>query len=311
MRSVPLSSANGNTLGYDWAPPAFRRGAELCVGGVIAPSDGFAPVPRSILDGTLPDGLPMGAHGDWICQQDWDFLVYAYSNGKAESFAGPDAMKERCGIGSYDYYLIGPEQVEAIRCGLWDRLIGAGLAVGAGREKYGCTVFTLLIPPQVSPRGLRPTSVRATVANMEAEGESYIQIPATVFLDYVWKQIRTHELRRVLAAMYVFNDLPRFGGVDAEELRLVDDHILISDAFMRACAQDDEVRVACCIDFLSSRCGLANWVPANMTSASSRPGEHRWVYVADDDEGSIAVLRPTLQLSTKWEEWHARQGEAQ
>ncbi len=310
MYEVPLAQANGNQLGYDWAPPKFRRAGEVLEGFVVVPPKGYASVPRTLLDGTLPAPRPMGAHGDWICHQDWDFLVYAFSNGKGRSHAGASAMKEYCGIGSYDYYLIGPEQVKAIREGLWERLINAGLAVPSGRFPWGHREYDLLIPPQVSADRLRPTGIRATVANMEAEGENYVRIPAAVFLDLVWKQIRTYELRRLLAAMYVFNHLARFGGVDPEELRIENSTILVSDAFMRAAGQEDPVRVACCIDYLSSRCGLANWIGVQTSEASTRPGELRLVYVSDADGSAVAVLRPTLQTSDDWEGWLSRQEQA-
>jgi len=310
VHQVPLTQANGNELGYDWAPPAFRRAGEMLDGFVVVPPKGYATVPRTLLDGTLRAPRPMGAHGDWICDRDWDFLVYAFSNGKGRSYAGRDAMKEFCGIGSYDYYLIGPAQVEAIRGGLWDRLIHARLAVPSGRFLYGYQEYDLLIPPQVSADRLRPTGIRATVANMEAEGENYVRVPRAVFLDLVWKQIRTHELRRLLAAMYVFNDLTRFGGIDPEELRLEESTILMSDAFMKAAGQDDPVRVACCIDYLSSRCGLANWIGVHTSVASTRPGEQRLVYMGDADDSTVAVLRPTLQTSEEWEGWLSRQEKA-
>lgn len=308
LREVRLGDARGEALGYSWAPPAFRRTGEIRDGHVVVPHKGFAPVPRTLLDGTLPPPLEFGVHGDWICKQDWDFLVYAYSNGRGYSYADQKAMKLRCGIGSYDYYLIGEEQVHAIKEGLWERLVRAGLALPTDRFAYPFPVYDLLIP-QLSARGRDRVAVRATIANMEAEGESFVRIPATVFIDFVWKQVRTHELRRVLAAMYVFNDLARFGGIDPEELRLECDMIRMSDAFVRACGQDDTERIACCLDYLSSRCGLANWMPVTLSVASTVPGERRLAYKADDDESSMFVMRPTLQTVEDWDDWCARQGE--
>lgn len=310
LEQIDLSDANGNILGFDWAPPAFKRSGVVRVGGVVTSLKGFTPVPRTLVDGTLPPPAVFGVHGNWICQQDWDFLVYAYSNGRGRSFAQQDAMRERVGIGSYDYYLIGEEQVRAIREGMWERLVNAGLAATTTETRYGVPLYDLLIPPQVAPNGLRPTRIRATVANMEAEGEHYVRVPRAVFTDQVWKQIRTHELRRVLAAAYCFNDLVRFGGVDPEELRLEDGRMSISDAFQRACGQDDAVRVACCLDYLSSRCGLMNWAPVEIRRASIRPGAARLVYVRDDPDSAVMVMRPTLQILDEWEDWSARQGES-
>lgn len=307
---IDASQADGSKLGVSWRPTGLDSVGAIGEGWVIAPrrEDGFFYVPTSLLDGTIPDPKPWGDHADWICEDDWDFLVYSYSNGRGESFAAQDAMRERVGIGSYDYYGRGKDTIEAVRNGMWQRLVNAGFAQSSGRERGSTPLYDLLVPPQVSPVGFSPSGVKATQTNLKNTGEPYVMIPRVVMTKNMWKQLRYHWLRRLLAAVYCFNDLPRHGGVDLDHLRLEDDRIGVSDAFVAATGGSDLVDIARGLDFLSSQCGLANWIPVSVGTATLRPGQARTVYQNDSDDGQVCVFRPTLQEKSAREQWMGRCG---
>lgn len=309
MEWIELSEADGTRLGVSWRPTGLDVTGTMSTGFVIVSyrDAGFFYVPMSLLNGTIPDPKPWGEHGDWICQDDWDFLVYAYSNGRSESFAGKDAPKEWVGVGSFDYTDRGKETVIAVRSGIWPRLVSAGFASPSGREKYYTPVYDLLIPPQVSPGFFRPTGIKATLTALEQAGESYVMIPRVVMTKKIWKQLHRHWLRRLLTAVYCFNDLPVNGGVDLDRLRLENGRIGVSAEFIAAAGTSDLVDIARGLDFLSSQCGLANWIPVSVgQDATHRPGQNRTVYERDSDDSELFVYRPTLQQKPEWERWMSR-----
>lgn len=309
MGWINLKIADGSKLGFSWRLKGLDEVGLLSDGAVVVPhrDAGVFHVPRSLVDGTVPSPQSWGDHGGRICEQDYDFLIYALSNGGGESFSGEKAARDKCGIGSYDYSELTRETVDEMRSGMWNRLCVAGFAVPTERRrKVGtteCHVYDLLVPPQVSPVATYPVNVKATLANLEAEGESYFFVPRVVMNKKMWKQLRHHWLRRVLLAVYCFNDLEIHGGVDPEMLRLEDHRIWVSDEFMAATGNHDVEQVVRGLDFLAHHCGLANWMPVMTDVVSTRPGENRIAYKGESDDGGTAVFRPTLQHKPAWERW--------
>ena len=309
MTWIEQSSADGGKLGFSWRPKGLDTVGVLSEGTVIVAhrDDGVFHVPESLVDGTISAPKPWGEHAGWICEQDYDFLIYAFSNGGGESFAGEKAARVNCAVGSYDYNDLTKETVDPMKAGLWSRLCAAGFAAPTGRiRKVGtteCRVYDLLVPPQVSPDGLRPSGVRATIYDLEAEGEPYFFVPRVVMTKKMWKQLRYHWLRRILLAIYCYNDLETHGGVDPEVIRLEEGRVWVSDEFMAAAGNDDLEQVVRGVDFLAHGCGLGNWIPVDTDVATTGPGVNRLFYRHDCDDGRIAVFRPTLQHKPAWQRW--------
>jgi hypothetical protein len=241
MRTVPLGSDSERTL--------FRVGPSGVVRDRIREIDDPRPVigpffvlERAIADGTLPPPSEQGPSVGWIAPYHWDFLVYANSaagsNGGA-FYASWRAANAYCGLNTFDAGPGAKERQAARKRDLLPVLEAAGLIQSDGVTAGGNQWYRLqLAPAWTRPRGLVRSATVKTIGSLTEANRPYVMIPNAIMLERRWRSLREHRLRRMLIALYCFNDWGAWGGVDINHLRIDGERLRLSAAFLAAAYVD-------------------------------------------------------------------------
>ena len=297
IRSVQLGQQSSRTLFRVTRNRSVSRGL-LAVENARTQSGPFFVVERAIADGTLPPPSEQGPQEDWIAPYHWDFLVYANSAARSTGgmfYASWRAANTYCGLNSFDTGPGAKARQLARKQDLLPVLEGAGLirqegATAAGNERYRL----MLAPSWTRARGLVPTDVVKTIGALTSQGRPYVMVPGSIMLDKTWRNLREHSLRRMLMALYCFNDMNAWGGVDINHLRIEDEQLIISEAFLAAAYTEAE-NVARLTHELFYE-GLVQLVRRPVTAVRPYPASRAVLAPSGDSE--VLQFVPTRQPQT-------------
>lgn len=208
---------------------------------VVVDPTGWFPVEKRLVLG-LPDPVPWEEEGEWLTTGQWDYLVFLQSlnmrgiGGAGLFYINPRNATTHMGLNSVDFRTIGPEACNRRCDSLIPALLKCGFIVETGQARGNLPVYERRLAPTLTIEGLVPSARRSTQTAMEAAGRPYVMVPRVLMTarPSLWKQLRTHDHRRLVLAMYCFNDLQTFGGVDPNHLRVEGGRIVASEAFMAA-----------------------------------------------------------------------------
>jgi len=249
----------------DLSGTSFLRQFEGMLQGKVRPrgtdevrrrSGGFAKVEYSLVNGLLPDPSPEAAETGWMDTYHWDFAVYANTNpriGYTDLFYSTHmAAIALCGL--FDDLPRGLPGVTAIK----RKRVGDLIPVlescrilrcveGPFQNEYGNLSWKqLLLAPTWPATVTAPITTFAgkTNENLDAFHRSWFMLPSALFNDELgtWRKVGSHRGRRVIAALYCFYEADTYGAVNPNHLRLKDQMLQVSDAFLKACGRDATVR---------------------------------------------------------------------
>lgn len=255
----------------------------------------FFVLERSIADGTLPPPSDGGPAEGWIASYHWDFLVYANSAARSTGgmfYASWRAANNYSGLNTFDNGPGAKTRQLARKRDLLPVLETAGLirqdgATAAGNRRY----CLMLAPSWTRARGLVPTDVVKTIGSLAERNRPYVMIPSSIMLDKTWRNLREHLLRRMLMALYCFNDMSAWGGVDINHLRIEGEQLIMSDAFLAAAYTDAESAARLTHELFYE--GLVQLVRRRTTDVRAYPASRVSMTLSGDSE--VLQFVPTRQ----------------
>ncbi|MDO8847722.1 MAG: hypothetical protein Q7W51_04975 [Coriobacteriia bacterium] len=266
------------------------------------PKGGFY-VERGIVDGAHEVTRP-GVYGrPWLNMYQWDYLVYMNAranptNGRVWTRA--NAAARAVGI---------PPNYRSRTC-LHRPMIRRGFLQEAEPRDDGIPRWTVMLLPQRVLGGYRRSSLPRTMNNFEAEHRPYFWMPGSLMAtEGPWKQLGNHGVRRLLTALYAYNDLPLRGGVDPNHLRIeIDD-----DFSMRLVSSVEFASSAAAGDALPNLLhelhdlSFVGIIPVRTRSDGPPSGPTTISYLEDGDTAaSILVVRPRWQEPAGYRSWQNR-----
>lgn len=293
-----------------WTHTQRQRQAESLVSQAHG---GWFPFERRLLLG-LPPSVDWDHHERWLFHEQWDYLAYVQSLTRAPGFpnsaffVNPDNATKQMGLNSLGAGRFTRQQCRA----RIDRLLPSLEELGfinklgdyrAEGWKKSLPVYQHMLMPTLTAAGLVKSALPRTIENLTAQGRPYVMVPRHVMRaeNGVFRILERHEMRRLFLALYAFNDLPRFGGVDPNHLR-VEDHareslLLVSDAFLAASGLDVDHIKGCLNEIVgrwNRRPAVASLPEVYATSEMTSDGTKRYRYLADCasfDEGVSQMMR--------------------
>lgn len=255
----------------------------------------FFVVERSYADGTLPPPSDAGPDDGWIAPYHWDFLVYANSAARSAGgmfYASWRAANTYCGLNTFDNGPGAKTRQLARKRDLLPiletaRLIRQDGATAAGNDRYRL----MLAPSWTRARGLVPTDVVKTIRSLTEQNRPYVMVPSSIMLDKTWRNLREHQLRRMIMALYCFNDLSAWGGVDVNHLRIENEQLIMSDAFLAAAYTDAETAARLVHELFYE--GLVQIVRRRTADVRAYPASRTSLTLSGDSE--VLQFVPTRQ----------------
>lgn len=226
----------------------------------------FAKVEKSMVNGLLADPSPE-SHDEygWIDTWHWDFLVGLHSTSTpgypALTYASWPMAAKKCGL--YEGLARGISGVNGLkrdrRERLFPRLIECGFLEPEDDPPYRPELDwhrKMLVPrwPADSEKAI-PSGVVKTGATLHEHRRDWFMMPEKIINDGTWQATRSHQYRRVIAALYCHLDEDTYSSVNANHLCLTEGCWLeASDAFLRSCGEGASMEdVAGALSWLKER----------------------------------------------------------